>query len=209
MIAKSRIEETLEDLDDFEVPKLRDNKTEEKSSVRSRKTDYSAMETDDEKSTSLNWKSPSKTESWKSSEPPKNEKVSMFAPSSRDDDFSDDDLDEYQCPSCPKKFLSKRLLDRHKSLCVEHNKTSNGTSEQKPDSSPKFGKTYDSGPKWTVQKDESGRSRESGRSVQKWAVLSQTGLSVHFQSFRPSSLTPWTVHFDPRPSILDPEITQT
>merc|ERR1719437_202949 len=62
----------------------------------------------------------------------------MFAPSSRDDDFSDDDLDEYQCPSCPKKFLSKRLLDRHKSLCVEHNKSANGTSEQKPDSSPKF-----------------------------------------------------------------------
>ena len=29
MIAKSRIEETLEDLDDFEVPKLRDTKTEE------------------------------------------------------------------------------------------------------------------------------------------------------------------------------------
>ena len=140
MIAKSRIEETLEDLDDFEVPKLRDNKTEEKSSFRTRKTDYSAMETDDKKSTSLNWKSPSKTESWKSSEPSKNEKVSMFAPSSRDDDFSDDDLDEYQCPSCPKKFLSKRLLDRHKSLCVEHNKTSNGTSEQKPNSSPKFGR---------------------------------------------------------------------
>ena len=143
MIAKSRIEETLEDLDDFEVSKLRDtksSKTEEKSSYRARKTDYSAMETDDAKSASLDWKSPSKTESWKSSEPPKTEKVSMFAPSSRDDDFSDDDLDEYQCPSCPKKFLSKRLLDRHKNLCAEHNKSANGTSEQKPDSSPKFGK---------------------------------------------------------------------
>ena len=141
MIAKSRIEETLEDLDDFEVPKLRDTKTEEKPSFRTRKTDYSAMETDDAKSASLNWKSPSKTESWKSSEPPKTEKVSKFAPSSRDDDFSDDDdLDEYPCPSCPKKFLSKRLLDRHKSLCVEHNKSANGNSDQKPDSSPKFGK---------------------------------------------------------------------
>ena len=82
MIAKSRIEETLEDLDDFEVPKLRDTKTEEKPTSRARKTDYTAMETDDAKSASLNWKSPSKTESWKSSsEPSKTEKVSMFGPS--------------------------------------------------------------------------------------------------------------------------------
>ena len=31
------------------------------------------------------------------------------------------------------------------------------------------------GPKWTVIKGESGRSRKSGLSVQKWTVLSQTG----------------------------------
>ena len=43
------------------------------------------------------------------------------------------------------------------------------------------------GSKWTVQKGESGRSRESGRSVQKWTVLSQTG-----RSFEPK----WTVQDD-------------
>ena len=44
-----------------------------------------------------------------------------------------------------------------------------------------------SGPKWTAQNGESGRSRESGRSVQKWTVLSQTG-----RSFEPK----WTVRDD-------------
>ena len=149
MIAKSRIEETLEDLDDFEVPKLRDTKAEDKPSSRARRTDYTAMETDDDKSASLNWKSPSKTESWKSSEPPKAEKVSMFGPSSRDNDFSDDDLDEYQCPSCPKKFLSKRLLERHER--VEHEKGADGLPERKPNSSPKFGKSALTGPSHVKQ----------------------------------------------------------
>ena len=37
---------------------------------------------------------------------------------------------------------------------------------------------YDeSGPKWTVQRGESGRSRESRRSIQKWTVLSHSGRS--------------------------------
>ena len=45
----------------------------------------------------------------------------------------------------------------------------------------------ESGPKWTVQEGESGRSRESGRSVQKLTVLSKTGRS---------SEPKWTVRDD-------------
>jgi len=74
------------------------------------------------------------------------------------------------------------------------------------------------GPKWTVQRGESGRSRDCGRSVQNWTILSQTGRSSKFwRSFtfipkdrlekfgpsRPSSFHSkdrlvsalWTVHF--------------
>ena len=35
----------------------------------------------------------------------------------------------------------------------------------------------ESGPKWTVLSGDSRRSRDSGRSIQKWTVLSQTGRS--------------------------------
>ena len=38
--------------------------------------------------------------------------------------------------SCPKKFLSKRLLERHER--VKHEKGADGLPERKPKASPKF-----------------------------------------------------------------------
>ena len=74
------------------------------------------------------------------------------------------------------------------------------------------GQYFESGPKWTVGRGESGRSRENERFIQKWMVLSQTDRwfepkwtfqddkrrffepslkTVQFQSREPSTSSPW------------------